>query len=256
MLEITDLYAGYGQIEAVRGLSLSVDPGRVTLLLGANGAGKSTTLRTVAGLHPPTSGTVVLNGVDVTGQPAHKMVRHGVSLVPEGRRVLAPMTVLENLRLGAYTADKAAYARTLAEVNAMFPILADRSNGAAGLLSGGEQQMLAFGRALMSQPKIMLLDEPDAHLDLHHQLNVFRLLERLNCERSISIVAVLNDLTAAASFCRRLALLNNGRLLRQGSPVDVVTTETIRQVYGADILVCRNPLTQKPMVAIAGSQGT
>ncbi len=164
MLEITDLYAGYGQIEAVRGLSLSVDPGRVTLLLGANGAGKSTTLRTVAGLHPPTSGTVVLNGVDVTGQPAHKMVRHGVSLVPEGRRVLAPMTVLENLRLGAYTADKAAYVRTLAEVNAMFPILADRSNGAAGLLSGGEQQMLAFGRALMSQPKIMLLDEPSMGL--------------------------------------------------------------------------------------------
>ena len=164
MLEVRELHAGYGKIEAVRGISLQVQPGKVTLVLGANGAGKSTTLRSVAGVHQPTSGQVMLVGKDVTGRPAHVMVRSGVSLVPEGRRVFAPLTVMENLRMGAYTASRADMAATLEQVLTMFPILADRSNGAAGLLSGGEQQMLAFGRALMGQPRVMLLDEPSMGL--------------------------------------------------------------------------------------------
>jgi branched-chain amino acid transport system ATP-binding protein len=164
MLEVRELHAGYGKIEAVRGISLQVQPGKVTLVLGANGAGKSTTLRSVAGVHQPTSGQVMLDGKDVTGRPAHVMVRSGVSLVPEGRRVFAPLTVMENLRMGAYTASRADMAATLEQVLTMFPILADRSNGAAGLLSGGEQQMLAFGRALMGQPRVMLLDEPSMGL--------------------------------------------------------------------------------------------
>jgi branched-chain amino acid transport system ATP-binding protein len=163
MLEIQDLHAGYGKISAVRGISLSVRPGSVTLVLGANGAGKTTTLRTVAGLHPPESGEVLLDGAKITGLPAHKVVRKGVVLVPEGRRVFAPLTVQENLRLGAYTADGDTKA-SLDRVFEMFPILKERSDGAAGLLSGGEQQMLAFGRALMSQPRIMLLDEPSMGL--------------------------------------------------------------------------------------------
>jgi branched-chain amino acid transport system ATP-binding protein len=163
MLEIDNLHAGYGKVSAVRGISLSVRPGSVTLVLGANGAGKTTTLRTVAGLHPPESGEVLLDGAKITGMPAHKIVRKGVVLVPEGRRVFAPLTVQENLRLGAYTAhDKEK--ENLERVYEMFPILAERRDGAAGLLSGGEQQMLAFGRALMSQPRIMLLDEPSMGL--------------------------------------------------------------------------------------------
>jgi branched-chain amino acid transport system ATP-binding protein len=163
MLEIEDLHAGYGKVTAVRGISLSVRPGSVTLVLGANGAGKTTTLRTVAGLHPPTSGEVRLDGDRITGLPAHKLVRKGVVLVPEGRRVFGPLTVQENLRLGGYTAAAKTEAN-LERVFEMFPILRERRTGAAGLLSGGEQQMLAFGRALMSEPRIMLLDEPSMGL--------------------------------------------------------------------------------------------
>ena len=152
MLEIKDLHVSYGNVQAVRGVGMTVTPGKVTLVLGANGAGKTTTLKAIAGLLPPDSGTVVLEGKDITGLAPHKVVRHGISLVPEGRRVFGPLTVVENLRMGAYTAPKANFDQTLARVHEMFPILQDRADSAAGLLVGGEQQMLAFGRALMSEP--------------------------------------------------------------------------------------------------------
>ena len=164
MLEISDLHVNYAHVEAVRGVSLMVNPGKITLVLGPNGAGKTTTLKAVAGIQPPASGTVVLDGQDITGLPAHAIVRRGVALVPEGRRVFGPLTVAENLRLGGYTASKSDFDETLAWVYEMFPILKERSEGAAALLSGGEQQMLAFGRALMSQPKVMLMDEPSMGL--------------------------------------------------------------------------------------------
>lgn len=136
----------------------------VSIVLGANGAGKTTTLKAIAGLERPHAGTVTLDGKDITGLAPHKIVRNGIALVPEGRRVFSPLTVGENLRMGGYTADRSKAAETLARVNEMFPILAERAGSAAGLLSGGEQQMLAFGRALMSQPTIMLLDEPSMGL--------------------------------------------------------------------------------------------
>jgi branched-chain amino acid transport system ATP-binding protein len=164
MLEIDDLHVNYAHVEAVRGVGLTVQPGKVTLVLGANGAGKTTTLKAVAGLQPPHRGTVTLDGGDLTGLAPHAIVRRGVALVPEGRKVFAPLTVAENLRLGGYTAAKNQYDETLARVYEMFPILSERRGGAAGLLSGGEQQMLAFGRALMSQPKVMLMDEPSMGL--------------------------------------------------------------------------------------------
>ncbi|QIG44632.1 ABC transporter ATP-binding protein [Nocardioides anomalus] len=164
MLEVSDLHAGYGNVEAVRGVSLSATPGKITLVLGANGAGKTTTLKAIAGLHAPTDGRVTLDGKDITGLPAHKIVKRGVALVPEGRRVFAPLTVAENLRLGGHTASRSAFEKTLAQCYEMFPILSERRSSAAGLLSGGEQQMLAFGRALMSQPTTVLLDEPSMGL--------------------------------------------------------------------------------------------
>jgi branched-chain amino acid transport system ATP-binding protein len=164
MLEIKDLHVSYGKVSAVRGISVSVTPGNVTLVLGANGAGKTTTLRAVAGLHRPDSGEVVLDGESITGLAPHRIVRKGVVLVPEGRRVFAPLTVRENLRMGGYVARTADQQEALERVHELFPILQERADGPAGLLSGGEQQMLAFGRALMSQPRVMLLDEPSMGL--------------------------------------------------------------------------------------------
>jgi branched-chain amino acid transport system ATP-binding protein len=164
MLEVRSLCSSHGRVVAVRGLDLSASVGRITLVLGANGAGKTTTLRTIAGLHKPLSGEVLLDGVAVQGWPAHRMVAAGVVLVPEGRRVFAPLTVQENLQLGGYTTAQDTLATAMENVFELFPILFERRRGAAGLLSGGEQQMLAFGRALMSRPKVMLMDEPSMGL--------------------------------------------------------------------------------------------
>jgi branched-chain amino acid transport system ATP-binding protein len=164
VLQIDDLHVRYATAEAVRGVSVSATPGRITLVLGANGAGKSSTLRTAAGLVKPHAGRVTLAGRDVTALAPHKIVRHGMVLVPEGRRVFAPLSVEENLVLGGYTATREKSAEVLAQVYEMFPILGQRKAGAAGLLSGGEQQMLAFGRALMSSPRAIMLDEPSMGL--------------------------------------------------------------------------------------------
>jgi branched-chain amino acid transport system ATP-binding protein len=164
VLEIADLHVRYATAEAVRGVNLSATPGRVTLVLGANGAGKSSSLRAAAGLVPMHAGRVTLDGRDVTGRAPHKIVRDGMVLVPEGRRVFAPLTVEENLVLGGYTAPRDRAREVLERVWEMFPILRERRGGQAGLLSGGEQQMLAFGRALMSSPRVMMLDEPSMGL--------------------------------------------------------------------------------------------
>ncbi|MBM7808728.1 branched-chain amino acid transport system ATP-binding protein [Geodermatophilus bullaregiensis] len=164
MLEIADLHVRYATAEAVRGVGLSATPGRVTLVLGANGAGKTSTLRAAAGLVRPHAGRVTLDGRDVTGLAPHRIVRAGMVLVPEGRRVFAPLTVEENLVLGGYTASRERSREVLERVFTMFPILRERRSGPAGLLSGGEQQMLAFGRALMSSPRVIMLDEPSMGL--------------------------------------------------------------------------------------------
>jgi branched-chain amino acid transport system ATP-binding protein len=164
MLRISDLHVRYAPAEAVRGVDLAAEPGRVTLVLGANGAGKTSTLRAAAGLVPVHAGRVELDGQDVTGRAPHKVVRSGMVLVPEGRRVFAPLTVEENLVLGGYTATRERSREVLDRVFELFPILRERRRGPAGLLSGGEQQMLAFGRALMSSPRVMMLDEPSMGL--------------------------------------------------------------------------------------------
>jgi branched-chain amino acid transport system ATP-binding protein len=164
MLEVSDLHVNYGPVNAVHGVSFSAVKGEVTLVLGANGAGKSTSLRAVAGFHKPRQGTVMLDGESIYGKAAHRVVRKGMVLVPEGRKIFFPLTVEENLRIGAYTAPRNTVEASLAEVYDQFPILKERRSSAAGLLSGGEQQMLAFGRALMSKPRLMLMDEPSMGL--------------------------------------------------------------------------------------------
>lgn len=164
MLEVTNLYVNYGPVNAVHGVSFSAQAGKITLVLGANGAGKSTSLRAVAGFHKPRKGTVTLDGASIFGTPAHRVVRKGMVLVPEGRRIFFPLTVEENLRIGAYTAPRGSLESSLTEVYDQFPILGERRASLAGLLSGGEQQMLAFGRALMSRPRLMLMDEPSMGL--------------------------------------------------------------------------------------------
>ena len=219
MLEVTDLHAGYGNIEAVRGVNLSAAAGRVTLVLGANGAGKTTTLKAIAGLHAPTSGRVTLEGADITGLPAHKIVRKGIALVPEGRRVFAPLSVAENLRLGGHTASRADFERTLAHCYEMFPILSERRDSAAGLLSGGEQQMLAFGRALMSQPTTMLLDEPSMGLAPVVTDSILAKVREM-ADSGIGILMVEQNAEAGLDVADDVVAVARGEVVYSGPAID------------------------------------
>jgi branched-chain amino acid transport system ATP-binding protein len=230
MLQITDLHVNYGAIEAVRGVGLEVKPGKVTLVLGANGAGKSTTLNAVAGLHPPVTGTVTLDGEDITGIAAHKAVARGIALVPEGRRVFSPLTIAENLRLGGYTAGKAEFEETLARVYEMFPILHERRNGAAGLLSGGEQQMLAFGRALMSQPKVMLLDEPSMGLA---PVVVDTILEKVRAmaDTGIGILMVEQNAEAGLDVADEVVAIARGEVVYSGVAGDARNHASVLRAF-------------------------
>jgi len=215
MLEIRDLHVSYGKVSAVRGMSATVTPGRVTLVLGANGAGKTTTLRTVAGLSTPDSGEIVLDGKSLTGLPAHTIVRRGISLVPEGRRVFGSLTVGENLRVGGLTASKKDRAESLAAVFEMFPILADRVNGPAGLLSGGEQQMLAFARSLMSRPRYILMDEPSMGLA---PAVVDRVMDSVRdiADRGIGVLMVEQNAEAGMKIADDVVVVNRGESVYTG----------------------------------------
>jgi len=230
VLQIDDLHVSYGAITAVRGVGLEVMPGTVTLVLGANGAGKSTTLKAVAGLHPPVKGTVTLDGENITGLAAHKVVARGIALVPEGRRVFSPLTIAENLRLGGYTAGKAEYDETLARVYEMFPILHERRSGPAGLLSGGEQQMLAFGRALMSQPKVMLLDEPSMGLA---PVVVDTILEKVRAmaDAGIGIVMVEQNAEAGLDLADEVVALARGEVVYSGVAGDARSHASVLRAF-------------------------
>ena len=230
MLEISDLHVNYAHVEAVRGVSVTVQPGKITLVLGPNGAGKTTTLKAIAGLHPPVSGTVTLEGTDITGLAPHAIVRRGVALVPEGRRVFAPLTVAENLRLGAYTASKTQFDDTLARVHEMFPILRERSDGAAGLLSGGEQQMLAFGRALMSQPKVMLMDEPSMGLA---PVVVDTVLEKVRAmaDAGIGILMVEQNAEAGLDVADEVVAVARGEVVYSGAAKEARSHASVLRAF-------------------------
>ncbi|MET0740936.1 MAG: ABC transporter ATP-binding protein [Candidatus Nanopelagicales bacterium] len=216
MLEIRDLSVSYGKVAAVRGVSVTANEGKVTLVLGANGAGKTTTLRATAGAHPPKSGQVLLDGTDLAGRPAHRVVAAGMVLVPEGRKIFGPLTVLENLRMGAYAAPRSSFDERLDMVFTMFPVLADRRSGAGGLLSGGEQQMLAFGRALMAKPKVVLLDEPSMGLAPTMVETVLGSV-RTMADSGLAILMVEQNAEAGLDVADDVAVMARGEVVFSGA---------------------------------------
>jgi len=231
MLEIRDLNVHYGGIHALKGVSLEVNDGEIVTLIGANGAGKSTTLRTMSGLKKPTSGSVLIDGRDITKVSAQARVAMGLSQVPEGRRIFTRMTVLENLELGAYSRKgRGGRGADLDDVFDHFPVLADRRKQMGGTLSGGEQQMLAMGRAMMAKPRILLLDEPSMGLAPLLVQEVFEIVQRIN-ESGTTILLVEQNANKALQVANRAYVMETGRIALSGSAAELSKTEDIKRLY-------------------------
>jgi branched-chain amino acid transport system ATP-binding protein len=216
VLDVINLHVGYGKVSAVAGIDVSVEPGKITLILGANGAGKTTTLRTICGLLRPTQGDIVLYGDSLVGLRPHQIVKRGVVMVPEGRKVFAQLTVAENLRLGGYTLPDALMRSGIARAYELFPILYERKDSPAGLLSGGEQQMLAFSRALMSQPKFMLMDEPSMGLAPAVIETVMEKAREIAAS-GIGVLMVEQNAEAGLAVADEVVLVTRGELIFKGS---------------------------------------
>ncbi|MCL1805649.1 MAG: ABC transporter ATP-binding protein [Clostridiales bacterium] len=229
MLKIEDLRVNYGGIEAVKGVSLEVPEKEIVTLIGANGAGKSTTLRAVAGLVKPASGHIRFDGKDITGLPAHVVVSLGITMVPEGRRVFPDLTVLENLKAGAYL-RKDNIKDDIQWVYDLFPRLKDRSWQAAGTLSGGEQQMLAVGRALMSRPKLMMMDEPSLGLAPLVVKGIFAIIREIN-RQGVTILLIEQNANMALHTAHTAYVLETGRLIMQGVGKDLLKDEAVKKAY-------------------------
>ena len=232
LLSVSGLSVNYGHIEAVRDVDLSLQAGQITTLVGANGAGKSTTLLALSGLVPKAGGRVMFDGHDVTALPAHKLVAAGLVQVAEGRATLTTLSVRENLELGAYTRRDGAAARAsdLERVFAMFPRLKERESGLAGNLSGGEQQMLAIGRALMARPRVLLLDEPSMGLAPIVVQGIFRTLREINAS-GLTIFLVEQNVRQALRIAERAYVLENGRIVLQGGGRELLDEPRVRQAY-------------------------
>ena len=231
MLRISDLEVYYGAIHALKGLSLEVRAGEIVTLIGANGAGKSTTLRTISGLITPKSGSIEFEGKNIAGTGAHEIVRMGLSQVPEGRRIFAEMTVLENLELGAFTrSDKDGIAADMEMVFTRFPRLKERISQQAGTLSGGEQQMLAMGRALMSRPRLLLLDEPSMGLAPLLIKEIFSIIVDIN-KTGTTVLLVEQNANMALSIANRAYVLETGRITLAGDARELAASEDVRKAY-------------------------
>ncbi len=232
MLEIRDLKVSYGAITALHGISLAVQPGSIVTLIGSNGAGKSTTLRAISGLVKPQAGEIFYNGTRIGGLPAHQIVKLGLSHVPEGRMIFANLTVHENLMMGAYLQrDKVLIHRELDFVFATFPRLKEREAQIAGTLSGGEQQMLAIGRALMSQPKFLMMDEPSLGLAPLLVKTIFAKIVEINRERGITILLVEQNANLALEISHHGYVLETGRIILAGDSAALRQNPEIKRAY-------------------------
>ena len=231
MLEIKDLYVRYGMIEAIKGISFEVRDGEIVTLIGSNGAGKTTTMHAISGLLKPASGSIMLDGVELTKTPNHKIVSMGLAQVPEGRRVFAQQTVEENLLLGAYARkDKDGIQKDLEHVYDLFPRLLERKKQLAGTLSGGEQQMLAMARALMSRPKILLMDEPSMGLSPLLVKEIFHIIQDINKEGT-TILLVEQNAKMALAIADRAYVLETGKISLEGTGEELSASEEVRKAY-------------------------
>ena len=231
MLEIKNLEVYYGMIQAIKGISFEVNEGEVIALIGANGAGKTTTLHAVTGLIPAKAGEIIFDGKNVAKIPGHKIVSMGMAHVPEGRRVFAELSVYQNLKMGAYTRkDKDEIAGNLEMVYKRFPRLKERKNQMAGTLSGGEQQMLAMGRALMSQPKIILMDEPSMGLSPIFVIEIFDIIREVSAAGT-TVLLVEQNAKKALSIADRAYVLETGRITLQGDAKELMNDESVKKAY-------------------------
>ena len=231
LLEIKDLEVNYGVIKAIKGVSFDVNEGEIIALIGANGAGKTTILHTITGLIQAKKGSIVFDGKELTKTPPHKIVSMGMAHVPEGRRIFQQLSVLENLKLGAYTRkDKSEIASTLKMVYERFPRLEERKNQVAGTLSGGEQQMLAMGRALMSKPRIILMDEPSMGLSPLLVSEIFDIIKVIN-ESGTTVLLVEQNAKKALSIADRAYVLETGKITLSGDAKDLINDESVKKAY-------------------------
>ena len=231
MLKIENLHVYYGGIHALKGISMEVPEGKIVTLIGANGAGKSTTLRTIVGLVKPREGKIYYQGEDITGKPAHYIVKRGIALVPEGRKVFVNLTVYENLLMGGYNRpEDEEFKKDLDYVFSLFPRLLERKNQLAGTLSGGEQQMLALGRALMSRPKLMMLDEPSLGLAPKLVEDVFKSIQEIH-KKGTTILLIEQNAMAALQIADYGYVLETGKIVLEGTGEELLHNEDVKKAY-------------------------
>ena len=231
LLELRGVEVAYGDLPALRGVSVSVEAGETLSVVGANGAGKTTMLRAISGLLRPRAGQILLDGVRIDTLPSHAIVEHGLVQVPEGRKIFPSLTVLENLEMGSYiSAAKARRGEGLAQVFALFPRLAERRGQAAGTMSGGEQQMLAIGRALMARPRVLMLDEPSLGLAPIIVKEIFRIIGEIN-QLGTTVLLVEQNTRQALALSRRGYVLENGRVVLEGSGAELLGNEHVKRAY-------------------------
>ncbi|MFV0465040.1 MAG: ABC transporter ATP-binding protein [Lachnospiraceae bacterium] len=231
MLEVKGIEVYYGMIQALKGISFEVNEGEVIALIGANGAGKTTTLQTITGMRSPKKGQILLEGTDISKIPGHKIVSMGMAHVPEGRRVFSQLTVYENLKMGAYTRkDKEEVANSLARVYKSFPRLEERKNQMAGTLSGGEQQMLAMGRALMSKPRLICMDEPSMGLSPIFVEEIFKIIQEIS-ESGTTVLLVEQNAKKALSIADRAYVLETGKIVLEGDAKELMNNDSIKKAY-------------------------